>query len=60
MALTSTAAGTSLAVSLSDIKAESDLFLETTLGTTVLSLTVRGTFGDRKVDDVSLLCVATQ
>ena len=58
--LTPTAAGASLAVSLSDVKAESDLFLETTLGATTLSLTVRGDFGDRKVDDVSLLCVATQ
>lgn len=57
--LTPTAAGASLAVSLSDVKAESDLFLETTLGNTVLSLTVRGAFGDRKVDDVTLLCVAT-
>jgi hypothetical protein len=57
--LTPTATGASLAVSLSDVKAESDLFLETTLGNTVLSLTVRGAFGDRKVDDVSLLCVAT-
>jgi hypothetical protein len=58
--LTPTATGASLAVSLSDVKAESDLFLETTLGTTVLSLTVRGAFGDRRVDDVSLLCVSTQ
>jgi len=58
--LTPTATGASLAVSLSDVKAGSDLFLETTLGTTVLSLTVRGAFGDRKVDDVSLLCVSTQ
>jgi hypothetical protein len=58
--LTPTATGASLAVSLSDVRAESDLFLETTLGTTVLSLTVRGAFGDRKVDDVSLYCVSTQ
>jgi hypothetical protein len=57
--LTPTATGASLAVSLSDVKAESDLFLETTLGTTVLSLAVRGAFEDRKVDDVSLLCVST-
>ena len=57
--LTPTATGASLAVSLSDAKAESDLFLETTLGTTVLSLTVRGAFGDRKVDDVSVFCVST-
>ena len=57
--LTPTATGASLAVSLSDAKAELDLFLETTLGTTVLSLTVRGAFGDRKVDDVSVFCVAT-
>jgi hypothetical protein len=58
--LTPTATRASLSVSLSDVKAKSDLFLETTLGTTVLSLTVDGAFGDRKVDDVSLLCVSTQ
>jgi hypothetical protein len=58
--LTPTATRASLSVSLSDVKAKSDLFLETTLGTTVLSLTVDGTFGDKKVDDISLLCVSTQ
>jgi hypothetical protein len=58
--LTPTTTGASLAVSLSDVKARSDLYLETTLGTTVLGLTVDGAFGDRKVDDVSLFCVSTK
>lgn len=58
--LAPTATGASLAVSLRDVRAETDLFLETTLGTTVLALTVDGSFGDVKVDDVSLLCVSTQ
>lgn len=58
--LTPTATGASLAVSLRDVKAETDLFLETTLGTTILGLTVDGSFGDVKLDDVSLLCVSTQ
>jgi hypothetical protein len=58
--LTPTATGASLSVSLSDVKAESDLFLETTLGVTVVSLAVDGGFEDGKVDDVSLFCVSTQ
>lgn len=58
--LTPTATGADLAISLSDTKAESDLFLQTTLGATVLSLTVDGAFGDLKVDDVSLFCLSTR
>jgi len=58
--LTPTATGVSLAVSLSDVRAESDLFLETTLGATVLSLTVDGAFGDSKVDSISLICVSAR
>lgn len=59
ISVTPAATRASLSVSLSDVKARSDLFLETTLGATVLSLTIDGAFGDRKVDDVSLLCVST-
>lgn len=57
--LTSTAIGSSLSVSLGDVHGKSELFLETGLGATTLSMTVDGAFGDRKIDDMSLLCIAT-
>ena len=46
--LTPNVTGASLSVILRDVKPEADTFLETTLGSTVLSLTVDATLGDRK------------
>lgn len=57
--LTSTATGASLSVSLGDAHGKSELFLETGLGATALTMTVDGAYGDRKIDDISLLCIAT-
>lgn len=57
--LTSTATGTSLSVSLGEVQGKFHLFLETGLGATLLSMTVDGAYQDLKINDISLLCIAT-
>ncbi|WP_296574641.1 hypothetical protein [Phreatobacter sp.] len=56
--LTSTATGTSLSVSLGEVRGKFHLLLETRLGATLLSMTVDSAYQDRKINDVSLICTA--
>ncbi len=59
ISLTSTTTGAGLSVSLGDVQGNAELFLETGLGATLLTMTVDGAYGDRKIDGLSLLCIAT-
>lgn len=56
--LTQGATGGRLTVAIADTGFRTDVFLETTLGATVLGVMVDGEFDGRKLDDISLLCTA--
>lgn len=54
--LTPAGTGATVAVTINALDLSFDLFLETTLGATVLSFSVDGGFDGRKLDSLSLLC----